>query len=144
MSIPRREAAMTTAELNRYRQTLLDLGRRIRGDEDQLTGEALRPSGAVDEGSTINAPGDAGDVSVDSTTQDVSLGLMANERQMLAQITAALQRIDLGTYGKCVLCGRDIGKQRLDALPYTPYCVDDARAAESADPLKTEGPKGVA
>jgi RNA polymerase-binding transcription factor DksA len=136
---------MTDAELNKYRQTLLTLGRRVRGEEEGLYGEALRPSGALAEGSTVNAPGDAGDVSVDQATQDVSLGLMANERQLLAQVTAALQRIDQGTYGKCVVCGRQIAKERLDALPYTPYCVDDARTAEGrTGPLSTEGTAGVA
>jgi RNA polymerase-binding transcription factor DksA len=82
---------------------------------------------------------------VDASTQDVSLGLMANERQMLAQVTAALQRIDAGSYGKCVVCGKPIAKERLDALPYTPYCVDDARTTEGrAGPLSTEGTAGVA
>src|SRR3954468_19790626 len=116
---------MTDADLKKYRQTLLDLGRRMRGDEERLSGEALRPSGALAEGSTVNAPGDAGDVSVDQATQDVSLGLMANERQLLAQVTAALQRIVDGTFGKCMVCGKAIGKERLEVLPYTPYCVDD-------------------
>src|SRR4051794_3324591 len=101
---------MTAAELNKFRETLLVLGRRLRGEEERLTGEALRPSGALAEGSTVNAPGDAGDVSVDTDTQDVSLGLMANERQLLGEVTAALQRLDRGTYGKCVVCGRPIAK----------------------------------
>jgi DnaK suppressor protein len=136
---------MTQTDLNRYRETLHALGRRIRSDEEGLYREALRPSGALAEGSTVNSPGDAGDESVDSSTQDVSLGLMANERQLLAQVTAALQRIDQGAYGKCVVCGMDIGRERLDALPYTPYCVDDARTVQNrAEPLSTDGTAGVA
>src|SRR5947209_4644183 len=130
---------MTAAELNRYRQTLLDLGRRLRGDEEALSGEALRPSGSLAEGSTVNAPGDAGDVSVDTDTQDVSLGLMANERQLLAEVTAALQRIDQGTFGTCANCGRPIGKERLEALPYAAYCVDCARKLEAAGGAATGG-----
>jgi RNA polymerase-binding transcription factor DksA len=136
---------MTAAELNKYRDTLRTLGRRLSRDEAQAADEALRPSGALAEGSMINAPGDAGDVSVDAASQDVSLGLMANERQMLAQVTGALQRIEQGTFGKCTVCGKAIGKERLAALPYTPYCVDDARAMEGrTDPLSTEGTAGVA
>jgi DnaK suppressor protein len=136
---------MTAAELNRYKETLLTLGRRLRGEEEEVSSEALRPSGALAEGSTINAPGDAGDISVDSSTQDVSLGLMANERQLLAQVTGALQRIDQGTYGKCVVCGQPIARERLNALPYTPYCLEDARKVQNnASPLSTEGTAGVA
>ncbi len=122
---------MTAAETNRYRQTLLSLGRRLQGEEKDLSGEALRPSGAVVEGSSTNAVGDAGDVSVDAASQDVSLGLMANERELLSHVTAALERIERGTYGKCVTCGREIAKERLNALPYTAYCVNDARQAAS-------------
>lgn len=136
---------MTAAELNRYRETLRDLGRRLSRDEEQVASEALRPSGALAEGSTINAPGDAGDVSVDTDSMDVSLGLMANERQLLAQVTSALKRVDDGTFGNCVVCGKPISKERLTALPYTPYCVDDAREMERrGGPLNTEGTAGVA
>ncbi|HEX4589109.1 MAG TPA: TraR/DksA family transcriptional regulator, partial [Gemmataceae bacterium] len=135
---------MTAAELNRYREKLLALGRRLRGEDEEVSAEALRPSGALAEGSTINAPGDAADVSVDSSTQDVSLGLMANERQLLAQVTAALQRIEQGTYGKCVVCGQEIGRERLNALPYTPFCLEHARQLEGrTNPFSTEGTAGV-
>jgi RNA polymerase-binding transcription factor DksA len=136
---------MSDADLKRYREALLTLGRRLRGEEEVISEEAFRPSGAQSEGGTTNAPGDAGDVSVDSSTQDVSLGLMANERQLLAQVTAALQRIDQGTFGTCVVCGRAIEKERLAALPYTPYCLKDAREVQGkSGPLSTEGTAGVA
>ena len=44
----------------------------------------------------------------------------------LAQVQAALQRVEDGTYGTCVDCGRAISDARLEALPWTPYCVEDA------------------
>jgi DnaK suppressor protein len=118
---------MSDADLNRYREVLLALGRRLRGEEEGISGEALRPSGTLGEDGPIPPPGDAGDLSVDESALDVSLGLMANERQMLAQVTAALQRLGQGTFGQCIVCGRVIAKERLDALPYTPYCLEDAR-----------------
>jgi RNA polymerase-binding transcription factor DksA len=40
----------------------------------------------------------------------------------LRQIAAALQRITTGDYGTCATCGADIGEDRLDVLPYTPFC----------------------
>lgn len=48
----------------------------------------------------------------------------------LQDVQAALTRLDQGTYGRCVACGRPIGPDRLDALPATPYCVEDAYLAE--------------
>jgi RNA polymerase-binding transcription factor DksA len=101
---------MTKAELQKYKQALLDLGRRLRGDEEELYGEALRPAGRSAEGGTLRPPGDTGDLSVDHATQEVSLELLGNERQLLAQVAAALRRIEQGTYGRCVACGRPIDR----------------------------------
>jgi DnaK suppressor protein len=44
----------------------------------------------------------------------------------LGHVQAALQRVEDGTYGKCVDCGRAISDARLEALPWTPYCVEDS------------------
>lgn len=40
----------------------------------------------------------------------------------IAQIRAALKRIDDGTYGECARCGERISEARLDVLPWTPLC----------------------
>lgn len=45
----------------------------------------------------------------------------------IRMIKAALQRIDEGEYGYCVKCGAEIGEERLDVLPYTPFCRDCAQ-----------------
>ncbi len=44
---------------------------------------------------------------------------------MLIAVRAALQRIDSGEYGICVDCDRPIGEKRLQAVPWTPYCIED-------------------
>jgi len=83
-------------------------------------------------------------MSVDQAQQDVSLALLENERQLLDQITAALRRIDAGTFGHCENCGREIARERLEALPYTPYCIECARRLNSGGvgPVTTAGPQG--
>jgi RNA polymerase-binding transcription factor DksA len=121
---------MTPTELDTYRQQLEDLGRRLRGEVSGLEGEALRPSGATPDDSAIKGPGDAGDMSVDQDTEDTSLGLLGNEASLLAQTAAALDRIRNGTFGLCVECHRPIEPERLKAIPYTPFCLEDARKAE--------------
>ncbi len=45
----------------------------------------------------------------------------------MAQIRAALARMDAGTYGECVTCGDTISDERLDLLPFTPFCRKCAR-----------------
>ncbi len=47
-------------------------------------------------------------------------GTMAQEE--IAKIKAALARMDEGEFGYCVKCGDEISEDRLDAVPYTPFC----------------------
>ena len=55
---------------------------------------------------------------------DVTREVMFAER--LREIDAALERIRDGTYGTCAACGRPIPPERLEVVPETPYCVEDA------------------
>lgn len=50
-------------------------------------------------------------------------GLLEEARRVLAEIDAAEQRLDEGSYGNCGRCGLRIARERLDALPATPTCV---------------------
>jgi len=45
----------------------------------------------------------------------------------LADIAAALAKVDAGTYGNCETCGRAISKERLEARPAVRTCIDCAR-----------------
>jgi DnaK suppressor protein len=45
--------------------------------------------------------------------------------QTLEQVQDALQRLQDGSYGKCTLCGRQIERTRLEAVPWTPFCLED-------------------
>lgn len=49
--------------------------------------------------------------------------LISATQQSLDQIDQALRRIDEGSYGRCDRCGRDIPRERLEALPHARYCV---------------------
>lgn len=55
-----------------------------------------------------------------------SEALAASLQETLRDVEAALARLDDGTYGRCVTCGREIGHERLVAMPSTPYCIDHA------------------
>ena len=44
----------------------------------------------------------------------------------LAEVEAALQRILEGTYGTCAVCGQPIAEGRLEARPWTPFCINHA------------------
>ncbi|MEV5072592.1 TraR/DksA C4-type zinc finger protein [Microbacterium sp. LMI12-1-1.1] len=56
----------------------------------------------------------------------------ASHRVAIEQITAALNRIAQGTYGRCTRCGRQIASARLEVLPYAAACIDCQSHAEAA------------
>jgi DnaK suppressor protein len=57
--------------------------------------------------------------------------LKERDRQKIREIDAALDRLTVGTYGKCEKCGQNIGIARLRALPTTKLCIGCAAARES-------------
>ncbi|HEX4311591.1 MAG TPA: TraR/DksA family transcriptional regulator [Acidobacteriaceae bacterium] len=42
----------------------------------------------------------------------------------LGLVRVALERLREGTFGECMHCGKPIGEKRLEALPWTPYCIE--------------------
>ena len=61
--------------------------------------------------------------------QQRDLALRDRNAQQLAVIDAALVRLDDGTYGRCVRCGRPIAPERLEAIPWAAFCIDCQRTA---------------
>ena len=59
--------------------------------------------------------------------QQRDLALRERAEQHLAEVDAALARLDTGRYGRCVQCGREIAPERLEALPWAAYCIDCQR-----------------
>ncbi|MGA8110580.1 MAG: TraR/DksA family transcriptional regulator, partial [Acidobacteriaceae bacterium] len=51
----------------------------------------------------------------------------------LSLVRLALERIREGSFGECLHCGRTIGEKRLDALPWTPYCIDCQEKIETGE-----------
>jgi DnaK suppressor protein len=56
-------------------------------------------------------------------TRERNLALRNNAEDLIAQIDAALERVEAGTYGSCARCGNEIPAERLEARPYAIYCV---------------------
>ncbi|MER5184504.1 TraR/DksA C4-type zinc finger protein [Streptomyces sp. NPDC002896] len=54
---------------------------------------------------------------------EVHIKLAAAARMVLAEVEAALQRIDQGRYGRCQLCTRPIALDRLRIVPQASYCT---------------------
>jgi RNA polymerase-binding protein DksA len=59
--------------------------------------------------------------------QQRDLALRDKDEQHLEAVDAALARLDAGTFGSCVRCGRPIAPERLEALPWAAHCIDCQR-----------------
>jgi DnaK suppressor protein len=63
------------------------------------------------------------DVASDNYERELSLGLAANERELLHKIDNALKRLKDRDFGECEACGKAIGLKRLSAVPYAMMCI---------------------
>jgi RNA polymerase-binding protein DksA len=59
--------------------------------------------------------------------QQRDLALRERNEQHLAEVVAALERLDAGTYGTCTRCGRPVAPERLEAIPWAAHCIDCQR-----------------
>jgi DnaK suppressor protein len=66
---------------------------------------------------------DIADRAANSYTKEFLFSVSNNERQVLNMVETALQRIREGTFGECVNCGSEINAKRLEAVPWTRYCI---------------------
>lgn len=57
-------------------------------------------------------------------------------QELVGQIDAALKRMEDGTYGICLRCGKPIGEARLEAFPYVAYCIECQSIIEREQALR--------
>ncbi|HVZ17750.1 MAG TPA: TraR/DksA family transcriptional regulator [Terriglobales bacterium] len=67
---------------------------------------------------------DIADKAASSYNKEFLFTQSTNERQMLGMVDSALARIREGSFGECISCGNEINAKRLDAVPWTRYCID--------------------
>jgi DnaK suppressor protein len=75
----------------------------------------------ADVGSGLEA--DSSEQATQLENMEVLNALVQEGEDELAQIKAALRRLDDDTYGACVTCGEAIGHERLEARPYSSECI---------------------
>ena len=66
---------------------------------------------------------DVGDRAATNYNKDEMLDRIARDRGQLVLVRDALHRGEQGEFGACRNCGRQIEGPRLEAVPWTPYCV---------------------
>lgn len=108
---------MKKAETKVYKERLIELRARLRGDVSTMANGALKDSSA------FRLSIHQADAGTDNFEQEFTLGLLANDGDRLERIELALQRIEDREFGICLECETSIPKTRLNAIPYTEHCV---------------------
>jgi RNA polymerase-binding protein DksA len=130
--------SLTAADVDHFRQLLLEKRKEILRNVNEIEDEALKKSRLDASGDLSSMPIHMADLGTDNFEQEFALGLMDGERKLLHEIDDALTRIQEGVYGICEGTDRPIPKARLEAQPWARYCVEYARMLEKGGPEATE------
>jgi DnaK suppressor protein len=107
-----------------YQQRLLTLERRL--------SDRTRRETDLGRSQTADSSRDTGDASVADEAASADFAEAEADSTVLEQVRDALRRIDEGTFGKCIVDGGPIEPNRLDAVPWTPYCLKHQTGRERA------------
>jgi DnaK suppressor protein len=117
------EEPLRADEIDAYQRKLNELFDALVGKVDSVSRATLEPSGDPEQQPS------------DENVEEVGFGSnyepLAAEDELGYRVRNALRRIVEGTYGACERCGRPIGRERLDEVPYAAECVECARLSES-------------
>ena len=83
-------------------------------NRDKAAGNALPDDGIQD----------LADKAASAYSKELNFSLSDGERTLLMQIEEAFNRMKDGSYGTCTNCSTVIGEKRLQAVPWTPFCID--------------------
>src|SRR5579884_164074 len=108
-------AVTMTIDLLRMKKRLEEKRERLLRQIAGLTEAHPTPVGPVEAN---EGPRDFEEAAVDFLETQQEQSLLVNEQALLTEVLGALKRIDEGTYGKCVNCGRPIPEKRLEAIPW--------------------------
>ncbi|MBF0569540.1 MAG: TraR/DksA family transcriptional regulator [Candidatus Omnitrophica bacterium] len=113
---------MDAKKLDFYKKLLLSMKAQIAGDIKSMFDE--NEGDQHDKGDISGHAMHMADVATDMYDREFNLSLASNDRELLARINAALDRIEKRTYGICLKSGKKISEQRLKAVPYAEYCLE--------------------
>lgn len=115
--------ALTAPQRDELKQLLLARRKELQRQMTQNL-DNLAPS---DSGDSVSQDDDA---RLKNQTREVDGALTAMDADELARIDRALEAMDDGEYGVCVVCGNDIPFERLKVEPMTQHCIVDKAKLE--------------
>jgi RNA polymerase-binding protein DksA len=115
-------------DVDRFRDLLHEERGRVRHAIEYLHKE--NPGSIEDETEDQTQDNHMAETATATLDREIDYTLEENSEHVLTAIDAALQRIEDGTYGRCVNCGKPIPDERLAAVPWATHCIDCKRLEE--------------
>ncbi len=109
-------------EREEFRKMLVDKKERMVAKFTELTNESKEMESNVAQ--------DLVDKAETSYTKEFLLSLSDADRDQLLYIDEALKRLRREEFGVCQVCHQEISRKRLEAIPWTPYCINCQEKAE--------------
>lgn len=110
-------------DYSKYKKLLLEMRSKIAGDLAHLEEDSLNKNPRDASGDLSGYSFHMADQATDNFDREFTLGLAANEQEILNMIDVALRKIEAGDYGICEACPKPIPQKRLQALPHAPMCI---------------------
>lgn len=110
------KCAMDKKRLETFRKRLEERQRELR----QNVSRTEQDGRAAD----LDTAQDIADRASSSYQKEFLFHQSSSERQTLQMVEGALSRIREGTFGECISCGNEINAKRLEAVPWTRYCIE--------------------
>jgi DnaK suppressor protein len=114
--------ALTPADLTALQEHLLEHKKRLQTQINTLR-RAEDGGGTPGDNPSLELRGDQGDASVEIEAWDIAHQEELDLEDQLAEVTHALDKFALGTYGRCGECGEPIELALLRAFPEARFDV---------------------
>ena len=116
----------------RFYRKLVDLRDHVKSGLDLHTQDTLKRSSKEDSGDLSAYSQHMADAGTENFDRDFALSLVSNEQEALVEIESAIDRIYDGTYGICEITGKEINRDRLEAVPFTRFSVEGQKEFETS------------
>jgi YteA family regulatory protein len=126
----RKVIQMDAWKLNYFKERLIQEKKQLEeklANSDQYNLNESQTEATGELSSYDNHPADQGS---ETFEREKDLGLRNNAHELYLKVNDALEHVEKGDFGLCESCGREIGEERIEAIPYSTFCIACQREEE--------------
>ncbi|HZG72381.1 MAG TPA: TraR/DksA C4-type zinc finger protein [Chondromyces sp.] len=124
---------LSDKQIAELKNELLEQKRQISEQTKSSDNNALFDSERIESGELSSYDNHPADLGTELHDREAEIALQDHHENELEKINTALQAIEDGTYGTCLVCQKDISYDRLLVLPATLYCADHTERPVDSD-----------